>query len=202
MKPKAKVYLFMGFFFVLLLSYLLPISVFPKSLYAQMTEVFENISLNFVLLITFFIIFSLVLALFTDLIYTLLLKIKWFRPKIGTILVSRNYVTESELKEALLEQKQKLGEILLKEDRITIPQLKEALLHQKKSKKLGEILKEMGHSTEEDIDWALSKKERKLGEILIEKDLLTVHELNWVLSIQRYGIKIIRKLVGGKFFTF
>jgi len=78
---------------------------------------------------------------------------------------------------------------LLEAGRITAQQLNQALDYQKKvsKRKLGEILKELGHSTEEDINWALDRMERSLGEILRERGILTDHELHRVWSLQRYG---------------
>ncbi|UCF72977.1 MAG: hypothetical protein JSW35_00435 [Deltaproteobacteria bacterium] len=65
--------------------------------------------------------------------------------------------------------------------------INEALDYQKKvSKNLGDILKELGHATEEDINWALSRMERRLGKILREKGYLTDHELHRLLLRQQY----------------
>lgn len=123
-----------------------------------------------------------------DFLHRQLLRIRWCRTKLGKILVSKGYVTEDELKEALLEQRLRIGEVLLQAGRITAQQLNQSLDYQKRvSRKLGEILRLLGHSSEGDISWALSRVERKLGEILREKGHLTDDELYLALAVQRYG---------------
>jgi hypothetical protein len=112
---------------------------------------------------------------------------RWHRPKLGKVLVSEGYVTEGELNEALSEQRLRLGEILVQGGLITAQQLDRALDCQKKvSERLGQILKRLGHSTDEDIHWALNRMKRKLGEILSEKGLLTADELRWALAGQHH----------------
>ena len=77
---------------------------------------------------------------------------RWRRTKLGKILVSKGYLTEGELKEALSEQRLRIGDVLLQAGRITAQQLYQALDYQKNvSRKLGEILRLLGHSSEGDI---------------------------------------------------
>lgn len=109
----------------------------------------------------------------------------WERPKLGNVLISEEYITDRELKDSLSEQGLKLGEVLVQGGRITKKQLGQACGRQKKAfGKLGEILRDLGHSTVEDIQWALGRMKRKLGEILREKGLLTDEELNRALALQ------------------
>lgn len=185
---KRKAYLFVAVFYGILLSYLLLLFLFPSSFLAQVTNIFGSvwatcISLAFSLLVITFVLSELI-----DFFYRKLRRMRWHGPKLGRALVSNGYLTEGELKEALSEQKLRIGEVLVQAGRITAQQLNQALDYQKKvSRKLGEILRELGHTTEEDISWALSRMDRRLGKILREKGLLADHELHRILALQRYG---------------
>ena len=108
------------------------------------------------------------------------------RPKLGKILVSEGYIQREHLEAALSEQMRTLGQVLVEAGRITVQELQEALDYQEKvSKKLGEILRELGHSTPEDIEWALNRLNRKLGQILRENQVLSAHELHRAMALQR-----------------
>jgi two-component system cell cycle response regulator len=112
---------------------------------------------------------------------------KWHRPKIGNVLVSEGYITDADLGKALSEQRLRLGEILVKAGRITAQQRDHALDYQKKvSSRLGEMLRKLGHATDEDIVWALGRTKRRLGEILLEQNLVNDNELQWALAVQQY----------------
>jgi len=107
------------------------------------------------------------------------------RPKLGKILVSEGYIDQGQLEAALSEQMLTLGQVLVQAGRITVRELQEALDYQEKvSRQLGEILKELGHSTPEDVDWALNRIKRKLGEILKEDQVLSDHDLHRALAMQ------------------
>jgi len=107
------------------------------------------------------------------------------KPKLGEILISEGYITETELNTALSEQRARLGEVLVKSHRITAEQLHTALDYQKtESIKIGEILKEMGYITSEDLNWALNRMRRRLGEILVGIGLLNDSELRSALALQ------------------
>jgi len=109
-----------------------------------------------------------------------------YRPKLGKILVSEGCIEQEQLEAALSEQMLTLGQMLVQAGRITFQELQEGLDYQKKVfKQLGEILKELGHSTPEDIDWALNRMKRKLGEILRDKQVLSDHDLQRALSEQQ-----------------
>jgi hypothetical protein len=59
--------------------------------------------------------------------------------------------------------------------------------YQKKvSSRLGEMLRKLGHATDEDIVWALGRTKRRLGEILLEQNLVNDNELQWALAVQQY----------------
>jgi hypothetical protein len=108
------------------------------------------------------------------------------KPKLGQILISEGYIKEEELEAALSEQMLTIGQVLIQAGRITVIELQEALDYQQKvSKQLGAILKELGHSTSEDIDWALNRMARKLGEILMEQEILADDELRHAAVLQR-----------------
>ncbi|MBW1860147.1 MAG: hypothetical protein JRI70_08765 [Deltaproteobacteria bacterium] len=108
------------------------------------------------------------------------------KPKLGQILISEGYIKEEELEAALSEQMITIGQVLIQAGRITVIELQEALDYQQKvSKQLGAILKELGHSTPEDIDWALNRMARKLGEILMEQEILSDDELRHAAVLQR-----------------
>jgi len=109
-----------------------------------------------------------------------------YGPKLGKILVSEGYIEREQLEAALSEQMLTLGQVLFQAGRITFQELQEALDYQNKvSQQLGEILKELGHSTPEDIDWALNRMKRKLGEILKDKQVLSDDELHRAMAEQR-----------------
>jgi hypothetical protein len=108
-----------------------------------------------------------------------------YRPKFGKILLSEGYIEQWQLEAALSEQMLTLGQVLVQAGRITVQELQEALDYQEKvSKQLGEILKELGHSTPEDIDWALNRMKRKLGEILKEKQVLSDDQIDRAMTVQ------------------
>jgi hypothetical protein len=112
------------------------------------------------------------------------------QPKLGKVLVSEGYITEKELETALSEQRDRLGEVLVKSDRVTAEQLHTALDFQKtESIKIGEVLKEMGYITPQDLDWALARMKRRLGTILIGIGLLNDSELQRALTLQTEAAK-------------
>ncbi|MBW1799034.1 MAG: hypothetical protein JRJ21_11735 [Deltaproteobacteria bacterium] len=116
------------------------------------------------------------------------MEIRWRSSKLGKIFVSEGYVTEEELGEALREQNLRVGEVLVRAGRITAEQLEHALNRQRKvSGKLGDILKDLAYSTDEDIDWALDNIGKRLGEILVQNEVISRYDLNSSLALQRYG---------------
>ena len=187
MFPKRKAYLFVAIFYGILVCYLFCLFLFPKSSPAQVTNILQSVWLTCIFLALCFLFIAFTLSELIFFLYRRLRRMRWFRPKLGEILVSESYLTKEKLKEALSEQSLRIGEVLVRGGRITTQQLNEALDYQKKvSKNLGDILKELGHATEEDINWALSRMERRLGKILREKGYLTDHELHRLLLRQQY----------------
>ena len=195
MLARTKAYLILSLFFVILVSSLIFLTFFPHSFLARVTNIFEHTLANCIFLVICSLALALALAQLADLCYWKFLEIKWRKSKLGNILISEGHITEGELREALAEQGEKLGEILVRGGRITADQLEQALKRQKDvSKRLGEILKEFEHLTDEDIHWALENRKKKLGEILLKKDLITDYDLNSSLSLQRFGPKWIKRI--------
>ena len=65
-------------------------------------------------------------------------------------------------------------------------QLNQALDRQKEAPmKIGEILKEIGYATDEDINWALAKMKRRIGEVLLDMGVLTDYDVGRALRMQR-----------------
>ncbi len=174
--------LYIGFYLVVSLS------IFPDCPLHQLINDSQSGSFNFLMvmisgLISAFILVELIILCYAELIK---LRKKIFVPKLGKVMVSRGYVTEEQLKEALSEQRLRLGEVLIKAGLITTEQLEHALDYQKVvKKKIGEILRELGYSTDEKIIWALRKMNRRLGEIFVEKGFFTKTEINRVLTRRR-----------------
>ena len=194
MFPKTKAYIILSLFFGILVSCLLLLSIFPHSILVHATNIFKRTQINCIFLVICSLALALALTQIIDLCYWKFLEIRWRRSKLGDILVKEGHITEEELKEALSEQGAKLGEILVSSGLITFAQLDNALNIQKKApKRLGEILTEFDHITDEDIQWALEKRKKKLGEILLKKGLITDYDLNSSLSLQHYGPRYIKR---------
>jgi len=186
--PRTNVFLFMAHFYALLFLYITIASVWPGSSITQFGTCFDSFWENFIFLGVTFFIASLCLHLLTCLSLKKLLSTRWFKPKLGDVGLREGYLTRERLKRALDEQKWKIGEILVKSGRLSNEQLKQTLERQKKiSAPLGQILKDLGYATQEDVDWALSKMGRKLGEILREKGTLSSEDLAWLLGQQKFG---------------
>ncbi|MDR3205326.1 MAG: chemotaxis protein CheW [Deltaproteobacteria bacterium] len=102
--------------------------------------------------------------------------------KLGEILVEKGLISEGDLGGLILAQKtvrsMRLGEILVQENYITASELQEALERQNgedRGRRLGEILVTMGLLEHEHVDKALKiqegLKETKLGEILLKQKI-------------------------------
>jgi hypothetical protein len=188
MSSKGKLYLFSALFLIISLSYLSLQLLFPSSSLAKLVDLFQSTWLTYIALVICFLFIAIGFANLIEFSYGRLVRMRWRRTKLGEILISEGYLTVRELKDALSEQKLRIGEVLLGAGRITSQQLAQALRYQVKfSKRLGEILRELGYVTEEDIRWALRRMNRKLGEIVREKGLLTDHELHLAWALQHYG---------------
>ncbi len=192
MKPLTKTYLFILLFFAFyyLCFFEIFLHIFPDCPIDLLFNYSQNDTINFILMMVFCLSGAFILTALIGFFSAKLQKRKkrLFPPKIGEVMVSRGYITDEELKEALSEQCLRIGEVLVTGGFITTAQLDHALLFQKKSNmKTGEILIDLGYSTEENIQWALEKQDRKLGEIFVEKGFFTKDEIDQLLDRKRYG---------------
>jgi hypothetical protein len=186
--PKTNMFLFIAHFYALLLIYLAIASFSPGSSIAQLGADFDDFWKNFVLLSFILLIAALTLHVLTCFSLKILLSTKWFKPKLGNVVLREGYLTKEQLNEALDEQRLRIGEILVQSGRLSNERLNQTLERQKKVyAPLGQILKDLGYATSEDVEWALSKMGRKLGEILREKRILTTEDLAWLLGQQKFG---------------
>jgi hypothetical protein len=189
MSEKRRFSLFLTIFVGIFLVYLILLFLFPFGTLAQMTILFQSDVANSVFLVSCSLFVALVLTGMFDLIVRILRR-PWHKRKFGKILVSEGYITEGELKAALSEQSLRLGDVLYRAGRINGEKLDLALEYQKKNpEKLGIILRKMGYSSEEDIEWALKRMRRSLGEILQERGILNEIEMHRALALQQHGLR-------------
>lgn len=155
---------------------------------SELTRLTQGTISNFILLTLIFAAVAVTAAFSVEALFRYLRRFRPFRPKLGELLVNRGYITEDQLKEALVLQKLKIGELLLHLGYITEAQLKEALRLQKmQPKKLGEILIELGYASSGQVRQALEKRYRKIGKILIDMKLIDRDELRGILGRQWYS---------------
>jgi hypothetical protein len=186
--PRTRIFIFSAVFYALLLSYVSAALVSPSNPYAQLATVFQSFWANFLLLVLFLVAGTFCLYTATCFCCKRMLRTSWGKPKLGKMLLREGYLTKEELEEALEEQKLRIGEVLVLSGRLTEKQLEDSLERQKQvSKKLGEVLIDLGFSTQKDIDWALHMMERRLGEILRERGLLKEEDIEWLLGQQEFG---------------
>jgi len=189
MSRAAKWHLSIVLFSAFWLLYLvLPLFVLNNPL-AEISDIFENEVANLIFLMILFLGISVGLADAADYFVSWVRRLRWFRPKLGQLLVTKGFITQEELDTALKEQNLRIGEILLQAGVVTREQLEEALLQQKNGSKgkLGQILRQLGYATERDIRWALNRITRKLGKILIEKELVAEDDIKRILGRMWYG---------------
>lgn len=199
MRSRTKFSILLIVFFGILLSYLLLITLFPSCWIIHLCGLSQSVIVNCLFLMFSSLLVAWLFSEFIDFCYKKALEIRWRRSKLGKIFVSEGYVTEEDLREALREQNLRVGEVLVRAGRITAEQLEHALNHQRKVPgKLGEILKDLAYSTDEDIDWALNNTGKRLGEILVRNDAISRYDLNSSLALQRYGPKWSQKAWEGK----
>jgi fumarate reductase subunit C len=186
--PHTRIFIFSAVFYAILLSYLSVALVSPSNPYAKLAALFQSFWANFLVLVLFLVVTSFALYKLSCFCFNRMLKTPWGKPKLGKLLLRDGYVTKEELEEALEEQKLRIGEVLMLSGRLSEEQLHESLERQKQvSRKLGEVLIDLGFSTRKDIDWALHRMERRLGEILRERDLLKEEDMEWLLGQQEFG---------------
>ena len=189
MTLKTKLFVFITFFSICVVLYLLLPNYPGYSDSVRSFDIFSQDHGNFIFLMIFFASIAYILTELAANTFRFLKRIGWHTLKVGEILVSQGYITQEELNQALLEQNFKIGEILAHDGRITPQQRDQALKYQqKKYRKIGEILKEHGYSTKEDIRWALNKINRRLGKILRDKKLLDDYDLRCAMSLKKFRI--------------
>jgi hypothetical protein len=185
---KRKVLLFVASFYGILLFYVVSVLLFPNWPLARLVAVFESVWATFVFLAFCLLFTSFLVSELTFFLYRRVRSTRWFRPKLGEILLSEGYLTDKKLTEALSEQGFRIGEVLVQGGRITTQQLNQALGKQKKGPgSTGEILIKLGYATQDDIIWALNRMDRRLGRILRDKGYLSDHEVRRVLFEQHRG---------------
>ncbi|MDF1589957.1 MAG: hypothetical protein P1P89_00475 [Desulfobacterales bacterium] len=186
MNPMFRLSIFIAIFSICLFSYLLLPFLYPSTDLTGLLEVFDSPAANFI----FFLAVSLTIAYLLTKIFNAVFGLFHYRkthePKIGEILMSLDLVSRDDLVKALRLQKMKLGEILVEFGRISPEQRDFAVMLQKtqKNRRIGEILKELGYSTEEDIRWGLNRAHRKLGKTLSKLKLVDNYDINWAMSLK------------------
>ncbi|MBI5101438.1 MAG: hypothetical protein HZB33_06355 [Nitrospirae bacterium] len=115
------------------------------------------------------------------------------RRLMGDILLEQNKITQKQLYDALMYQRQQkkrmIGDILTEKNYINHEQLQEGLRRQKiHARFLGEILLEAGYITEDQLVIALrtqhENRNKKLGQILVELKYLAPNDICIALSTQ------------------
>jgi len=155
----------------------------------HLADLFDSDVVNFLFLTHLFLLVALFIAEACEMGHRGLLRWGPFRPRLGEVLIQQGYLTEQELQEALEIQRMKLGDVLVKSGFISREQLAHALLDQQRKahRKLGEVLRDLGYATRQDIGWGLSRLNRKLGKILVDMELLRDDDLKRVLGRRWYG---------------
>jgi len=72
---------------------------------APLLEPFSSEPANLVFLMIIFLAFSIGLTDLSELVYQQVRRLKWFRPRLGEILIASGYISREELEDALEEQK-------------------------------------------------------------------------------------------------
>jgi hypothetical protein len=157
----------------------------------SLTRICRDPVVNFLLLMLLFVGISATVALSVDLLHRRLSRLKYFRPKLGDVLVENGHITRDQLEKALEIQRLRIGEILFYTGHITEAQLDEALRFQKRhtDTRLGDILRERGFATSDEITWAAGRVRRKLGQVLLESGLIAEPELELALGHLWYWIR-------------
>ncbi len=193
MRLKTKISLFLSIFFICSLLYFLLPLLYPQDLLVQNQifqwfDIFKNPSANFALVIVIFLLIAIGGVKLFEIIYRDLTGTHSKKARIGKYLLAENFITTEDLNAALEEQSFRIGEILVQHNRITPQQLKNALKNQKSShQRIGDVLKELGYATDEDVRFALKKLNRRLGNILTDQQCLTEYDLQCALTMQQYS---------------
>jgi hypothetical protein len=189
MVQKTKWHLILAVFLLCWLVFLgIPYLVDNPTL-LPITNLFQNESANLVFLMVLFLMVSLVAADLFEFLYGRARRLKWFRPRLGEVLVSRGFITREDLDEALELQRLRIGDMLVRLGKITPDQLEDALArkHGGSDKRIGDILRDMKVAEDRDIEIATAKINRKLGKVLVEKGLITEYDLKRILGRMWYS---------------
>ncbi|NVL90720.1 MAG: Flp pilus assembly complex ATPase component TadA [Desulfobacterales bacterium] len=119
--------------------------------------------------------------------------------RVGDLLVQEGIITQEQLNQALLVQKDQevykpLGEVCVELKFLSKTQLNQTLSKHKKRIRLGELLVNIGLITQEQLQEALEQQKSehaKLGDILVKKGFLTEASLINTLTIQLGVPKIV-----------
>ena len=181
---KLKIWLFITIFFAFFIAYLILSFVFPANDFISFHD-FYKYPFILIFLITSLCL-ALILTLCADILYN---EARRWKPQIGEVLIAEGFITQEDLKKALLEQSRRMGEILVEAGRITPEQRDQALKRQKNTKEpIGVVLIQLGYVRQDDIDWARKQIKRKLGEILKDKNAISDYDLSCILSLKKYRI--------------
>ena len=189
MSLKAKWHFTVAIFTVCWVLYFLLPWVGRQPYFSALSSVFENEAFNLIFLMIFFLTVSVLAADLTEFLYVRLRRLKWFRPRLGEILVAQGFITDVELSAALDEQKLRIGDVLARAGRVTQLELEHAADHRQSraGMRMGEALIELGYASHQDVAWALDRINRKLGKILVERGLITEFDLRRTLGRMWYG---------------
>jgi len=192
MNTISKAYLFIALFSLCLISYLvLPVAYEffdPSHSSALWLVNSESAGTGFILLLLFSTLTAFGLTSLIDFLYVRMRKWRPYRPRLGEIMKSLNFISEEDLRKALTQQKLKLSDILVNAGHITPEQKDFALaLQKKKNKMIGEILIELGFITKKELFWALEERNKKIGNILKEMNLVSDYDIDCALMLERNG---------------
>ncbi len=195
MISKTKTCLFIAIFSACIILDLILHFLHPSSTFHDL-EVFSNSAANFFFSIFVFFASAFVLSNILHYCCSKVFGKKAGALKIGEALISQGLITEDQLKKALSEQRLRTGEILVKAGRLTEQQRDQALaIQRKKYRKIGQILRELGYSTEEDIPWALHMANRRIGRILKDMNLITDYDIDCALLLKTCRIDSKGKII-------
>lgn len=112
--------------------------------------------------------------------------------RVGQMLISKGLINETQLHEALAQQKEKpylrLGEVLLGLGYVQLGDLSDSLEMQHRALRLGQILMRKGDLDAEQLDAALKRQSetgKLLGELLVDMGFCTRTQVHEALEYQQ-----------------
>jgi hypothetical protein len=170
-----------------LLQFTLPYLVQDSPMH-QMAQITDGAVSSFILLNLIFAVLAFAIVSFSITLHSFVCSLKFFRPRIGDILIQGGHITRQQLELALSLQKMNTGELLVHIGCLTQSELDEALERQRHiPKRLEEILVELRHCSAHDVQWAEERVGLKLGEILVEWGFIRRDELHAALGKLWFG---------------